>query len=116
MKSAQERREIGILIAVGWETGDVLRMKLWEGLLVSFTAFLAGYLLAYWHVFHAGGALFRPVLQGWAVLYPEFALRPEVDGLQLFTLLFFTVVPFTAAVLVPSWRAAITDPDAVMRA
>ena len=114
--SAQERREIGILKAVGWETGDVLRMKLWEGLLVSFTAFLAGYLLAYWHVFHAGGALFRPVLQGWAVLYPEFALRPEVDGLQLFTLLFFTVVPFTAAVLVPSWRAAITDPDAVMRA
>ena len=114
--SAQERREIGILKAVGWETGDVLRMKLWEGLLVSFTAFLAGYLLAWWHVFHAGGALFRPVLQGWAVLYPEFALRPEVDGLQLFTLLFFTVVPFTAAVLVPSWRAAITDPDAVMRA
>lgn len=114
--SAQERKEIGILKAVGWETGDLLRMKLWEGLLVSFTAFLAGYLLAYWHVFHAGGALFRPVLQGWAVLYPQFALRPEVDGLQLFTLLFFTVVPFTAAVLVPSWRAAITDPDAVMRA
>ena len=66
-------------------------------------------------MFHAGGALFRPVLQGWAVLYPRFELQPSVDLVQMFTLLFFTVVPFTAAVLVPSWRAATTDPDAVMR-
>ena len=32
------------------------------------------------------------------------------------TLLFFTVFPYAVAVLVPIWRAAITDPDAVMRA
>lgn len=114
--SAQERREIGILKAIGWETGDVLRMKFWEGVLLSSTAFLAGYVAAYVHVFHAGGALFRPVLQGWGTIYPRFALAPAVDGLQLLTLFFFTVAPFTAAVLMPCWKAAITDPDAVMRA
>lgn len=114
--SAEERREIGILKAIGWETGDVMRMKFWEGALLSSFAFLGGYLLAYLHVFHLGGALFRPVLQGWAVLYPRFTLVPEIDPLQVFTLCFLTVVPYTAAVLVPSWRAAITDPDTVMRA
>ncbi len=113
--SAEEKREIGILKAIGWETGDVIRMKVWEGLLISLTAFLGGFLAAYVHVFHFGAAIFAPVLKGWSVLYPKFALLPAVDGLQVATLFFFTVFPYTAAILVPIWRAAITDPDAVMR-
>ena len=114
--SAEEKREIGILKAIGWETGDVIRMKLWEGILISLTAFLVGFVAAYLHVFHFGAAAFEPVLKGWAVLYPQFSLPPVIDGLQVATLFFFTVVPYAAAVLVPIWRAAITDPDAVMRA
>jgi ABC-type lipoprotein release transport system permease subunit len=113
--SAEERREIGILKAIGWETGDVIKMKFWEGLLISLTAFLFGYVSAYLHVFYAEASLFAPVLKGWAVLYPSFALTPHIDGLQIATLFFFTVFPYTAAVLVPIWRAATTDPDTVMR-
>lgn len=113
--SAEERREIGILKAIGWETGDVLRMKFWEGAALSLTAFLVGYLLAYAHVFFFGAALFAPVLKGWAVLYPDFRPLPFVDGLQVATLFFFTVFPYTVATIVPIWRAAITDPDQVMR-
>jgi hypothetical protein len=113
--SAEEKREIGILKAIGWETGDVLKMKFWEGALVSLGAFLIGYLGAWLHVFHGGARLFEPVLKGWAVLYPRFELTPEVDGLQIATLFFFTVFPYTVATIVPIWRAAITDPDAVMR-
>ncbi len=113
--SAEERREIGILKAIGWETGDVLRMKFWEGAALSLTAFLAGYLLAYAHVFFFAAALFAPVLKGWAVLYPDFRPLPFIDGLQVATLFFFTVFPYTVATIVPIWRAAITDPDQVMR-
>ena len=113
--SAEERREIGILKAIGWETGDVLRMKFWEGAALSLTAFLTGYLLAYAHVFFFAAALFAPVLKGWAVLYPDFRPLPFVDGLQVATLFFFTVFPYTVATIVPIWRAAITDPDQVMR-
>lgn len=113
--SAEEKREIGILKAIGWETGDVLRMKFWEGLLISLTAFLTGFVAAYLHVFYWGATLFEPVLKGWSVLYPRFQLAPQIDGLSLATLFFFTVVPYTVAVMVPIWRAATTDPDAVMR-
>jgi ABC-type lipoprotein release transport system permease subunit len=113
--SAGERREIGILKAIGWETGDVIRMKLWEGAVLSLSAFLLGYLAAWVHVFHLGAGLFEPVLKGWAVLYPDFRPVPFVDPLQVTTLFFFTVLPYVAATLVPIWRAAITDPDSVMR-
>lgn len=113
--SAEEKREIGILKAVGWETGDVLRMKFWEGFIVSLSAFFLGYLAAYVHVFYGSASLFEPVLKGWAVLYPEFRLIPYIDGLQLATLFFFSVFPYTVATIIPIWRISITDPDAVMR-
>ena len=113
--SAEERREIGILKALGWETGDVLRMKLWEGVLVSLCAFLAGYVLAWLHIFYADVPLFTAVLKGWSVLYPRFTLTPEVDAGQLVTLALLTVLPYVAATLVPVWRAATLDPDEVMR-
>jgi ABC-type lipoprotein release transport system permease subunit len=113
--SAEERREIGILKAVGWDTGDVLRMKLWEGALLSAMAFLTGYVLAWLHVFYWGAPLFEPVLKGWSVLYPRFALAPEVDGAQLATLFFLTVLPYVVATVLPVWRAATLDPDEVIR-
>ncbi|MGF1546732.1 MAG: ABC transporter permease [Thiotrichales bacterium] len=113
--SAEERREIGILKAIGWETADVIQMKFWEGATISLTAFALGYLAAYLHVFHTGAMLFEPVLKGWAVLYPAYRPVPFLDGLQLATLFSFTVFPYTVATIVPIWQAAITDPDAVMR-
>jgi len=113
--SAEERKEIGILKAVGWDTGDVLQMKLWEGASVSLTAFLVGVILAYLHVFISAAPLFEPVLKGWSVLYPSYRLTPVIDFSQLAVLFFLTVVPYTVATIVPAWRAATVDPDAVMR-
>ena len=113
--SAQERRDIGILKAIGWDTGDILRMKLWEATLIAGTACAAGVLLAYAHVFVFSAPLIEPVLKGWSTLYPRFVLTPDVDGLQLATLALLCVLPYLAAVVVPVWRAAATDPDEAMR-
>ena len=113
--SADERREIGILKAIGWDTSEVLAVKAWEGAVISLTAFLLGLLLAYAHVFVADAPLLAPVLKGWSTLYPRFRLAPSVSPFLVSTLFLLTVVPYTAATVVPSWRAATTDPDAVMR-
>ena len=113
--SLEERREIGILKAVGWETSDVLLMKFWEGMAVSLSSFLAGVIFAYLHVFFASSMLFEPVLKGWAVLYPHFKVIPFIDTSQIIALFFLTVVPYTVATIIPSWRAATVDPDSVMR-
>ena len=113
--SAEEKREIGILKAIGWETADVLQMKFWEGLVVSLSAFLAGVILAYLHIFFSSASLFAPVLKGWSTLYPNFTLTPFISVYQIAILFFFTVIPYTVATIIPSWRAATIDPDAVMR-
>jgi ABC-type lipoprotein release transport system permease subunit len=113
--SAGERREIGILKAVGWETSDVIQMKFWEGSIISLTAFFSGVILAYIHVFFTGSLVFEPALKGWSSLYPNFDLTPFVNLEQLTTLFFLTVVPYTVATIVPIWRAATIDPDAAMR-
>ncbi|HEY6000052.1 MAG TPA: FtsX-like permease family protein [bacterium] len=112
---AEERREIGILKAVGWETADVILLKAWEGAAVSVTAFLTGTLLAYAHVFFLSGTLFARVMKGWSVLYPDFRLVPAIDPYEVATLLVLTVLPYAAATVLPAWRAATVDPDAVMR-
>lgn len=113
--SAEERREIGILKSIGWESADVLLLKFWEGAVVSLTAYLAGVLLAYVHVFFFSASLFEHALRGWSVLFPRYRLAPTLDGYQLTILFFLTVLPYTAATLVPCWRAATVDPDAAMR-
>ncbi len=113
--SAEERREIGILKSIGWESSDVLLLKFWEGTVVSLTAFLSGILLAYVHVFFFSARLFEHALKGWSVLFPRYRLLPALDGYQLTVLFFLTVLPYTAATLVPIWRAATVDPDAAMR-
>jgi lipoprotein-releasing system permease protein len=113
--SAEEKREIGILKAIGWETADVLQIKFWEGMIVSLSSFLLGVILAYFHIFYASATLFAPVLKGWATLYPNFRLTPFISGYYIAVLFGFTVIPYTVATILPSWRAATIDPDVVMR-
>ncbi len=113
--SADEKKEIGILKATGWETSDVILLKFWEGMVISLGSFLVGVVLAYLHVFFTSSVLFSPVLKGWSVLYPEFRLVPFIDAYQMVAIFCLTVLPYTAATIIPAWKTANTDPDAVMR-
>lgn len=113
--SGEERSEIGILKALGWDTSDILLLKFWEGLVICLTAFVVGVIAAYIHVFFASAPLFEHALKGWAVLYPSFKLSPDLNAYQLSVVFSLTVLPYVLITIVPAWRVAVTDPDAVMR-
>jgi ABC-type lipoprotein release transport system permease subunit len=113
--SAEEKTEIGILKALGWDTSDVLFIKFWEGAVISLTSFLAGVILGYVQVFFVKAPLFSHALKGWAILYPEFHLSPTVNAFQISILFFLTVVPYTIITIIPAWRVSVTEPDIVMR-
>jgi ABC-type lipoprotein release transport system permease subunit len=113
--SGEERTELGILKGLGWDTADILVMKFWEGAVSSLTAFLLGVLAAYLHVFFTSAPLFHHALKGWSTLYPEFRLSPAINAFQIAVMFFLTVVPYTFITIIPTWRVAVTDPDAIMR-
>lgn len=113
--SAEEKQEIGVLKALGWETSDVLISKFWEGLVISLTSFLLGVILAWIHVFLFSAPALEPLLKGWSVLYPDFQLTPVIDFYQLFVLACLTIGPYMACTLVPSWKTAVTDPEQILR-
>ncbi|HOH81590.1 MAG TPA: FtsX-like permease family protein [Methanoregulaceae archaeon] len=113
--SHEERREIGVLRAVGWDTSEVIMLKVWEGIIISLSSFMLGIIFAYVHVFFFSSTIFEPVLKGWAVIYPSFRPVPAVNSSQIAAVFFLTVVPYTAATIIPSWLASTIDPDSVIR-
>jgi len=113
--SSEEYRNVGLLKAVGWKKGEVLELKALEGAVISVVAFLAGAILAEIHLLVFGGALFAGVVKGWSVLKPPFDVAPKLAPVSMLLWLAFAVLPYVAASLIPAWRAAVTDPDGVMR-
>ena len=113
--SADERRTVGILKAVGWEVSHILELKFWEGFSISMLCFLTGVIAAHVHVFYFGGTVFVPMLKGWSVLFPQFRLTPHAEVFLIVVVWFLSVLPYMLATIVPSWKTAITDPDMVMR-
>ncbi len=113
--SVEEKREIGILKVLGWQTTDILTLRYWESLTVAGLAFLIGCTAAYFHVLFLEGSLFRPVLLGWSVIHPSLKILPVFaagDVLLIFTL---SVLPYLAATVIPAWRCSTISPDAAVK-
>ncbi|RKX73998.1 MAG: hypothetical protein DRP87_17815 [Spirochaetes bacterium] len=91
--SAEERKEIGILKAIGWNTSDILTLKFWEGVVISLTSFLTGLILAYIHVFFLGAPLIVPAIKGWSVVFPDLRPFPQVNPNHIVVILVATVFP-----------------------
>lgn len=112
--SPQEQREIAILKILGWETGDIIAVRFWEGLVVAGLAFIAGCTFAYIHVFFFDASLFRPVLVGWSVIHPAFRLVPRVVAANFLLIFCLSVLPYMAATIIPAWRSASIPADSAL--
>lgn len=113
--SAIERKEIGLLKALGWETTHIIRHKITEAAIVSIGGFLAGFSIAIGYVFLLQAPLLRRIFTGYDALGNSFEL-PFVIDISTFALLFFATVPlYLAATIVPAWRAGILEAAEVIR-
>ncbi len=113
--SADEKQEIGILKAVGWDITDVLALKFWEGFILSISSFITGVIVSYVHIYFFDAAVISAVIKGWSILFPDFNLTPDINLFHIVTVGFFTIVPYVASTVIPAWKTAITDPESIMR-
>jgi ABC-type lipoprotein release transport system permease subunit len=113
--SSEEKKEIGILKAIGWKIDDILKEKFYEAFIVSFVAFLSALILALFFVYTLEAPLIKDIFIGYSRLKPSFSL-PFVFDFQTVFLLFFLSIPlYLAAIIIPSWKVASMDADEVMR-
>ncbi len=113
--SSEQKREIGILKAIGWRVDDVLREKFYEGFIVSFFSYMLGIIAAFAFVYILKAPLLQNIFTGYSQLKTSFNL-PFVLDVQTLALIFFLSVPiYIAAIIIPSWRSATLEADEVIR-
>lgn len=113
--SSHEKKEIGILKAIGWSTNHILQVKFYEGFIISVTSFLSGVILAliYVYLFDAFGL--KDIFISFGEIKSNFVLEFRVY-VEMLVLVFLVTIPtYILATIFPSWKIAISDVDEVLR-
>lgn len=115
MISSNDKKEIGILKAVGWSIKDIIKLKIIENFIVAFMAFIIGVIFAYIFVFILQAPILKNIFIGFSNIKNDFILNQNIKISNLITLFLFFMVPFLSAVLIPVWKIAVIDATKSMK-
>jgi ABC-type lipoprotein release transport system permease subunit len=110
--SGKTKKEIAILRSIGYSIQNIISLKLYQNLFISISSFIIGVIFAYIFVFIAQAPLLKNIFLGDNL---DITFTPVVDLNVLSILFFFSVVPFIAAILIPSWKVAISETSEVIK-
>ncbi len=106
--------EIGILKSFGWQTGDIILVKMVESLLYGFLGTSIGILLGF--VYALMGT---PGISGYCIgcasIYPKFPVPVSCDADSIILLFLIGVIPVTLITAIPAWLAGTIDPDKAIK-
>jgi ABC-type lipoprotein release transport system permease subunit len=113
--SEEARREVGLLKALGFDTVDVLEIRMLESITLSLLGVSLGISFAIIFDFILGAPLLAGYILGWGLVLLPGGIPLAISLSTLFTVYAVGIVPILVAAVVPSWRNAITEPDIVLR-
>jgi putative ABC transport system permease protein len=115
MISLGDKKEIGILKAVGWSIKDIIKLKIMENFIIAFIAFIIGCILSYIFVFIFNAPILKNIFIGSSNMQNDFIFNANIDFSTVITLLLFFIIPFLSAILIPVWKVAIIDSTESMK-
>ncbi len=115
MVSSSDKKEIGILKAVGWSIKDIIKLKISETFIVALLAFLIGIIFAYIFVFILNAPFLNNIFLGFNNMENSVILSANISFSNIVTLFIFFIIPFISAVLIPVWKIAVIDASESMK-
>ena len=109
------RRELGLLKALGWTTGDIVRLRLVRALCVGLPAVLLGVAVGHRLVFWPRARWIGELLLGWSGDAVQLSLKPGTTALVLAEVAALVLLPFLVASVATVLRATATDPERLFR-
>jgi ABC-type lipoprotein release transport system permease subunit len=113
--SEEARREVGLLKALGFDTIDVLEIRMLESVTLSILGVSLGISFAIIYDFILGAPLIAGYILGWGLVLLPGGIPLSISFATIFTVYAVGLVPILVAAVIPSWRNAITEPDIVLR-
>lgn len=108
------RFEIGLLKALGWTTGDIVRLQISRALLIGIPGAAGGIMLAFLLVFWPNANWPGRLCPEWQALSSWLFFSPGDAGLILLEVTGLVVLPFLAATIGTVLRCAIADPQEML--
>jgi hypothetical protein len=108
------RFEIGLLKALGWTTGDIVRLQVSRTCLIGIPGATGGMILTFLLVFWPNANWPGRLCPEWQALTSRLAFSPGDAGLILLEVTGLVVLPFLAATIGTVLRCAVADPQEML--
>lgn len=113
--SDEARREVGLLKALGFDTIDVLEVRMFESLILGVLGASLGVSLAIIYDYILGAPILSGYLLGWGLHILNAGIPLSMSPATIFVVYSVAIIPILVASVVPAWKNAITEPDSVLR-
>ncbi len=108
-----KRKEIAILRSIGFSIKDIVLLKFIQNNIVAVGSYFFAIFFSYIYVFVLGAPFLKDIFLG--EIESEIVFSPILDIKMLFLVFIFTVIPYLASILIPSWKLAVEDVSEVMK-
>ncbi len=108
-KSMGRQSDLGIMKAMGWTTGDIIRFQLYRELSVCLPSAAVGVCLAFILVYGPGAVRAADFFLGWKTLPPSLYLETTGAATVVLEIAGLILVPVIASAFLPALKGATSD-------